>query len=592
MPAHRHSRTGADMTTRLKKLQNCKSKPDFARLLGIKPVFLTRIVYIKNTEKLYTDFKINKKNGDKRIISSPDSELKEIQSRLSTLLQDCLTNIRDSHEVINNLSHGFERERSIITNAEKHKRKKWVLNLDLSNFFDEFNFGRVRGYFIKNSNFKLSEKVSNIISKIACYNNRLPQGSPCSPVITNLILHSLDQRLNLICKKVGCTYTRYADDITISTNKSEFPKKIIASCESNIVNLNQRFLKEITRSGFSLNFSKVRLLGKNCRQEVTGLTVNKIVNVSDKYTRNVRAMANNLFKNGEFYLVDKQTNQKRLGSINELTGIFGFIDSLDKHNNKISHKNQGSLNKRERLYSDFLYYKSFCANEKPIILTEGKTDITYLKVALDSLAKDYPTLIDNKEGKISYVRDYKISFFKNSIKSKYFLKLDGGTSHLKEFLVNYDKKSSKYSKSKNEKPVIMILDNDSGSHGGGGIFQCLLGKSFPNITIESKESLREEKWIWVTKNLYIIFTPLNGKQESSMEDLFDESVLKRTLSKKTFNRTNNKCKDNEYGKEAFAKGVVLKRRKKINFTKFSIIFDSINEIINHHESVNNLKTTA
>jgi hypothetical protein len=70
-----------------------------------------------------------------------------------------------------------------------------------------------------------------------------------------------------------------------------------------------------------------------------------------------------------------------------------------------------------------------------------------------------------------------------------------------------------------------------------------------------------------------------------MEDLFDESVLKRTLSKKTFNRTNNKCKDNEYGKEAFAKGIVLKRRKKINFTKFSIIFDSITEIINHHESM-------
>jgi hypothetical protein len=585
VPAHHHSRIGADMTTRLKKLQNCKSKPDFARLLGIKPVFLTRVVYIRNTEKLYTDFSINKKNGDKRIISSPDPELKEIQSRLSDLLQDCLADIRTSHKVNNTLSHGFERERSIITNAEKHKSKKWVLNLDLSNFFDEFNFGRVRGYFIKNSNFKLNEKVSNIISKIACYENRLPQGSPCSPVITNLILQSLDQRLNLICKNAGCTYTRYADDITISTNKSEFPKKIIASRDNNTVNLNERFLKEITSSGFSLNFDKVRLLDKNCRQEVTGLTVNKTVNVSDTYARSVRAMAHSLFKNGDFYLIDKQTNQKRLGAINELTGMLGFIDSLDKHNNKISHKNHGTLNKRERLYSDFLYYKSFCANEKPMILTEGKTDITYLRVALDSLAKNYPTLVGNKKGRVSYVRDYKISFFKNSIKSKYFLKLDGGSSHLKDFLVNYNKKSAEYSKSQYEKPVIMILDNDSGSNGGGGIFQCLLGKSFPNITITSKDTLRKEKWIWVTKNLYIIFTPLNGEQESSMEDLFDESVLKRTLSKKTFNRTNNKCKDNEYGKEAFAKGIVLKRRKKINFTKFSIIFDSITEIINHHESM-------
>ncbi len=571
------------MKTRLEKLQNCKSKPDLARLLGINPVFLTRVVYIRNTEKLYTDFCIKKKNGYDRTISSPDPELKEIQRRLSELLQDCLADIRKSLNIKNNLSHGFERERSIITNAEKHKRKKWVLNLDLSNFFDEFNFGRVRGYFIKNNHFKLNEEVSNVISKIACYENRLPQGSPCSPVITNLILLSLDQRLNLISKKAGCTYTRYADDITISTNKSEFPKQIITSHEGYTINLNGRFLKEITNSGFSLNLSKVRLLDRKCRQEVTGLTVNKMVNVSNAYARNVRAMTHNLFKTGEFHLIDKQTNQKRAGSINELTGMLGFIDSLDKHNNKIPHQHQGILNKRERLYSDFIYYKSFCANEKPVILTEGKTDITYLRVALDSLAEKYPTLIGDKKGQKSYVRDYKISFFKNSIKTKYFLKLDGGSTHLRDFLLNYNKKSNKYSTSTHESPVIMILDNDSGSTGGGGIFQSLVGNSFPNVTT-SKDTLRNEKWTWVTKNLYVIFTPLNGEKESSMEDLFDESVLKKTLSKKTFNRTNNKCKDNEYGKEAFAKGVVLKRRKKIDFSKFSIIFDSIIEIIDHHKS--------
>lgn len=84
------------MTTRLEKLKACNSKPDFARLLGIDPVFMTRVIYIRNTENLYSQFAIKKKNGSDRVISAPDSELKEIQSKLSDLLQDCLNNLREN----------------------------------------------------------------------------------------------------------------------------------------------------------------------------------------------------------------------------------------------------------------------------------------------------------------------------------------------------------------------------------------------------------------------------------------------------------------------------------------------------------------
>ncbi|MCW6542628.1 retron Ec67 family RNA-directed DNA polymerase/endonuclease [Yersinia ruckeri] len=457
-----------------------------------------------------------------------------------------------------------------------------MLNLDLSNFFDEFNFGRVRGYFLKNNQFLLNESICNLIAKIACYNNKLPQGSPCSPVITNLILLSLDQRLNKICRNAGCTYTRYADDITISTNKSIFPKNIITSHEDDLVTLNKRFIKEITSSGFSLNERKIRLLDTKCKQEVTGLTVNKFVNVDDKYARKVRAMAHRLFIDGEFHLIDKKTHKKRVGKINELAGMLGFIDSLDKHNNTFPHNKKLSLNKRERIYSKFIYYTAFCANTIPTILTEGKTDITYLRVALNSLADKYPNLIGDKKVANETVRDYKVKFFKNSAKTKYFLHLDGGSSHLKEFLVSFDKKTDGYKTVRNSNPVIMILDNDSGSTGGNGIFQALIGKSFPNITM-SRDELRSQKWIWAVKNLYIVFTPLNGSKDSSMEDLFDVPTLQTKLEGKVFNRTNEKCAENEYGKEAFATGVVLRQRKSIDFSKFSSIFDSIIEIIDHHK---------
>ena len=571
------------MTTRLDKLKSCNSKPDLARLLGIDPVFMTRVIYIRNTDNLYSQFTIKKKNGSDRHISAPDPELKEIQSRLSDLLQDCLNNIRENSKEDNNFSHGFERNRSIITNAEKHKSKKWVLNIDLSNFFDEFNFGRVRGYFLKNKNFSLNTELSTLIAKIACHQDKLPQGSPCSPVITNLILVSLDRRLSNLCNRAGCTYTRYADDITISTNKKEFPRNIIKSHNENSIDLNKKFLKEIISSGFQINLNKLRLFDRKCRQEVTGLTVNRFVNVDNKYTKKIRAMAHSLFTKGGYTLTDKKTRDQRAGNINELGGMLSFIDYVDKHNNRLPHIIKNSLNKRENVYSDFLYYSAFWANPKPTILTEGKTDITYLRVALDSLSANYPNLIGNKKMGNKTVRDYGVKFFKNTTKSKYFLNLDGGASHLKDFIVGYEKKTNAFKAIADQKPVIIVLDNDSGSGGSNGIFQTLIGKAFPNITL-SKDELRNQKWIWVTKNLYLIFTPLNGLNDSSMEDLFHSSVLQTKLGGKVFNRTNAKCKDNEYGKEFFATGVVLKQRKTINFSNFNYIFESINEIIDHNAS--------
>src|SRR5690606_25401369 len=108
-----------------------------------------------------------------------------------------------------------------------HIGKKNVLNIDLKDYFDCFNFGRVRGFFLKNNNFKLNPDVATTIAQIACYNDTLPQGSPCSPVISNLITHALDIRLASLAKKHSCVYTRYADDLTFSTNRSPFPAQLM-----------------------------------------------------------------------------------------------------------------------------------------------------------------------------------------------------------------------------------------------------------------------------------------------------------------------------------------------------------------------------
>jgi RNA-directed DNA polymerase len=99
----------------------------------------------------------------------------------------------------------------------EHKNRRYVLNLDLHDFFPTFNFGRVRDFFIKNLDLLVPEKVATVIAQIACYEGSLPQGSPCSPVIADMIAHILDVRLAQLARRYKATYSRYADDLTFST---------------------------------------------------------------------------------------------------------------------------------------------------------------------------------------------------------------------------------------------------------------------------------------------------------------------------------------------------------------------------------------
>ena len=131
-------------------LRTAKNKSDLSDVLGVNASFLTRILYVNDIDKQYSKFQIDKKSGGKREISAPMNELKSIQSSLSQLLLDCTDALNTINKRKSNLSHGFARNRSIITNASVHRNQKNVLNLDLKDFFSSFNFGRVRGFFIKN----------------------------------------------------------------------------------------------------------------------------------------------------------------------------------------------------------------------------------------------------------------------------------------------------------------------------------------------------------------------------------------------------------------------------------------------------------
>lgn len=121
--------------SQLNKLREAKTRDDVAQLLGFTPSGLSYVLYKLPTGQKYKGFEIPKRGGGKRHIKAPQPMLRLLQRRLATLLYDCLDEIREATPSWRSLAHGFERSRSIITNAALHKRRRYVLNLDLEDFF-------------------------------------------------------------------------------------------------------------------------------------------------------------------------------------------------------------------------------------------------------------------------------------------------------------------------------------------------------------------------------------------------------------------------------------------------------------------------
>src|SRR5258707_3815090 len=212
--------------SRLPALKAVSSLNALADLLDFKPKAVSYILYKISSASKYTTFEIPKRSGGQRTIKAPIDKLKNLQRKLADLLQDCQHEIEKARDLEDRTAHGFKRGKSIVTNARQHRGRRWVLNLDLEDFFPSINFGRIRGFLIKNRDFALNEKVATVIAQTACHDNTLPQGSPCSPVISNLVAHVLDMHLVKLASGAGCTYSRYADDLTFSTNEKKFPAEI------------------------------------------------------------------------------------------------------------------------------------------------------------------------------------------------------------------------------------------------------------------------------------------------------------------------------------------------------------------------------
>lgn len=335
-----------------KQFAELQSKEDLTKLLSdaknmlygeeCKPVKLHSLTYYANPErckKRYQTFTIKKKSGSDRTIHAPVKGLKSILRSLNFVLQ-CMY---EPHRA----ATGFVLEKSIVNNAIKHVGQHYVLNMDLKDFFHAFDRNRVKlGFMYEPFNlngdkeplaFMLASLCTHPIEMEGEVRTVLPQGSPTSPTLTNILCKKLDRRLKGLAKRFGATYTRYADDITFSS-----PQNIYQRVDKPVMNERgayEDFISELERlikeEKLNINQKKTRLQKKGFRQEVTGLIVNDKVNVQRRYVKQIRMWiyywekygykkAEEIFKRD--YLTDKgHVKNMKTGLVSVLIGKLEFL---------------------------------------------------------------------------------------------------------------------------------------------------------------------------------------------------------------------------------------------------------------------------
>ena len=569
----------------LAMLQAANTVADVANLLGYQTSVLTYILYSKVAPAKFQTFQIPKKSGGTRTIEAPNPILKGLQRRLSEVLQDCDEEIRETYgrhdggARPDKVTHGFVRRRSIITNAHQHRRQKLVFNLDLDDFFPSINFGRVRGFFIRDKNFSLQPAVATVLAQIACAGNHLPQGSPCSPAIANLIGHVLDVHLVRLASMNGCRYTRYADDLTFSTNKRAFPAPIAVRLdgEAHRWAVGATLAHLIKRCGFRVNSGKTRMQYRASRQEVTGLVVNEKVNVPSDYRRAVRAMVHRLFMTGSFDVgrtakaASGVNAGKAPGTLQMLHGMLAFIDSIDVYNRKLaSQEGAAELSSKELTYRRFLLFKDFYVAPAPVLVCEGKTDNVYLTHAIRRLAELVPKLASiSTAGKVTLdVRRYRYA----DRSTGRILGIGGGDGDLRKLLPTYRDALKRFKAPGLTSPIIVLIDNDGAAKRMLDTIKQLNG-SVPD---------RTAPFIHVLANLYVVLTPLPpGATSSTIEDLFDAPTRAIKLNGRSFNPSNNRS-PTEYGKADFAYQVVQPNADAIDFRGFEPLLQKLSLVVEAH----------
>lgn len=291
--------------------------------LGISPKTIYSIR--RRPSKHYRSFTLKKKDGTERDINTPRTYLKVIQW---WILDNILNHVRIADNVF-----GFVSGRSAVENARYHFGAKHVLNVDIRQFFPSIKIDQVCEIF---QSLGYKDDVSEMLSELCCLDGCVPQGAPTSPAIANLVLRELDEELTLLANEADHKYSRYADDLTFSSQ----------------VWIDEAFLQTIKASvenaGFELKPEKTRFSGFGGRMEVTGVVINEQPQPTRTWRKRTRATLHNLG-------VASRLTRRDLAYLRGILGICGqFPESLSMQrihhsaSELIEHKSQTIIGRGKR----------------------------------------------------------------------------------------------------------------------------------------------------------------------------------------------------------------------------------------------------
>lgn len=276
-------------------------------LVGYNKNYLKRAVFY--TKYFYRYFKIKKDNGKMRTISEPLPNLKDIQD---WILKEILYKIK-----ISRYAKAYIPNRSIRDHVRYHTNEKYVLTLDIENFFGSINFQLTERIF---KNLGYSNLVSNLLTKLCYLNGSLPQGAPTSPFISNIIMYEFDEALSIYCREHELKYTRYADDLAFS---GAFKKESLIAKVQN----------ELEKIELVLNGDKTKFMPQSQPQNICGIVVNKKAQVP-KYKRNEIRQEMFYIKKFDLKSHMKRTNQTRDNYLKHLLGSINYIITINPKDNE------------------------------------------------------------------------------------------------------------------------------------------------------------------------------------------------------------------------------------------------------------------
>lgn len=278
-------------------------------LVGYKRSYIKKAVLYPSY--FYRTFRILKRNGNQRTLQEPLPSLKEIQD---WILVNLLYEIP-----INRFAKAYIPNRNLIDNVKYHRNKQVVVSLDIQDFFSSISRNSIENIFLR---IGYSSNISNLISKLCTLNDSLPQGASTSPYLSNIFLNDFDIIVSTFARLNNIRYTRYADDLTFSGDIE------------NTASLIDFIEFELARLQLRLNKDKVKVMGQNVRQLVTGIVVNSVVQAPKKYRDKIRQEVYYIRKYGvDIHL--KNTHNNKGNYLNHLIGKINFVLYVNKEDKEM-----------------------------------------------------------------------------------------------------------------------------------------------------------------------------------------------------------------------------------------------------------------